>query len=107
MPAGPARLCEGVCAPPIRRHKASSSMRLCGPAGGSGHEHAATWEHCAHLLAPVGAAEDTVSHSPQRWQVCGRWEGGDQGPRWRNQRSSHLCRRGSRIYSRQARTRHR
>ena len=106
-PAGPAHSGEGACAPPMRRCKASSSVRLCGPAGGSGPGHSATWEHCAHLLAPVGAAEDTVSHSPQRWQVCGRWEGGDQGPRWRSQRSSHLCRRGSRISSRRARTRRR
>ena len=81
--------CEGVCSPPMRRCKASSSVRLCGPAGGLGQGHAAPWEHCAHLLAPVGAAEDTVLHSPQRWQVCGRWEGGDQGPRRRSQRSSH------------------
>ena len=78
--AGPARLCEGACAPLTRRCKASFSVRLCGPAGGSGQGHVATWEHCVHLLAPGGAAEDTVSHSPQRWQVCGRWEGGDQGP---------------------------
>ena len=91
----------------MRRCKASSSMRLCEPAGGSGQGRAATWEHCAHLLAPVGASEDTVSHSPQRSQVCGRWEGSDLGPRWRSQRSSHLCRRGSGISSRRARTRRR
>ena len=78
----------------MRRCKASCSVRLCGPAGGLGEGHAATWEHCAHLLAPVGAAEDTVSHSPQSWQVCGRREGGDQGPRRRTQRWSHLWRRG-------------
>ena len=106
-PAGPARSCEGTCAPSMRWCKASSSVRLCGPAGGSGQGHAATWEHCAHLLAPVGAAGDTVSHSPQNRQVCGRWEGGDQGPRRRSQRSSHLCQRGSGISSRRARTRRR
>ena len=104
-PAGPARSCEGTCAPSMRRCNASSSVRLCGPAGGSGQGHAATWEHCAHLLAPVGAAEDTVSHSPQSQQVCGSWEGGNQGPRQRGQRSSHLCQRGSWISSRRPRTR--
>ena len=106
-PAGPPRLCEGACAPSMRRCKASSSVRLRGPAGGSGQGHAATWAHRAHLLAPVYAAEDTVLHSLQSQQVCGRWEGGDQGSRWRSQRSSHLCRRGSRISSRRARTRRR
>ena len=106
-PAGPACSCEGVCAPSMRRRKASSSVRLRGPAGGSGQGHAATWVHRSHLLAPVAAAEDTVSHSPQSRQVCGRWEGGDQGSRWRSQRSSHLCRRGSRISSKRARTRRR
>ena len=106
-PAGPARSCEGACAPSMRRCRASSSVRLRGPAGGSGQGHAATWAHRAHLLAPVDAAEDTVSHSPQSRQVCGRWEGGDQGSRWRSQRSSHLCQRGSRISSRRARTRRR
>ena len=69
----------------MRQCKASSSERLCGPAGGSGQGHAATWEHCAHLLAPVGAAERTVSLSSQSGQVCGRWEGGDQEPRRRSQ----------------------
>ena len=104
---GPARSCEQTCAPSMRRCKADSSVRLYGPAGGSGQGHAATWEYCAHLLAPVGAAEDTVSHSPQTRQVSWRWEGGDQGPRWQSQRSSHLCRRGSRISIRRARTRRR
>ena len=52
-PAGPARSCEAACAPPMRRGKASYSVRLCGPAGGSGQGHAATWEHCAHLLSPL------------------------------------------------------
>ena len=106
-PAGPARSCEGVCAPSMRRCRASSSVRLRGPAGGSGQGHAATWAHRAHLLAPVDAAEDTVSHSLQSWQLCGGWEAGDQGSRWRSQRSSHLCRRGSRISNRPARTRRR
>ena len=106
-PAGPARSCEGACAPLMRGCKASSSVRLRGPAGGSGQGHAATWAHRAHLLAPVIAAEDTVSHSPQSRQVCGSWEGGDQGSRWRSQRSSHLCQRGSKISSRRARTRRR
>ena len=106
-PAGPARSCEGACASSMRRCRASSSVRLRGPAGGSGQGHAATWAHRAHLLAPVDAAEDTVSHSPQSRQVCGRWEGGDLRSRWRSQRSSHLCRRGSRISSRRARTRRR
>ena len=86
----------------MRRRKASSSVRLRGPPGGSGQGHAATWVHRAHLLAPVDAVEDTVSHSHQSRQVCGRWEGGDQGSRWRSQRSSDLCRRGSRISSRRA-----
>ena len=84
----------GVCASPMRRCKASYSVRLRGPTGCSGQGHAATWEHRAHLLAPSGAAEDTVSHSLQRWQVCGRWEAGDQGLRRRSQRSSHRWRRG-------------
>ena len=106
-PAGPARSCEGVCAPSMRRCRASSSLRLRGPAGGSGQGHAATWAQRAHLLAPVDAAEDTVSHYPQSRQVCGRWKGGDQGSRWRSQRSSHLCRRGSRISCRPARTQRR
>ena len=104
-PAGPAWPCEGVGAPPIRRCSASSSVRLRGPVGRSGQGHAATWEHCVHLLVPVGAAEDTVSRSPQRWQVCGRWECGDQEPRRWSQRSSHRWRRGSRSSSRRARTR--
>ena len=106
-PAGPAHSCEGTCAPSMRRCKASSSVRLCGIAGGLGKGYAATWEHWPHLLAPIGAAEDTVSHSPQSRQVCGRWEGGDQGPRWRGQTSSHLCQRGPRTSSRRARTRRR
>ena len=74
---------------PMHWCKASSSVRLRGPAGGSGQGHAATWEHRAHLLAPIGALEDTVSHSPQTWQVCGRGEAGNQGPRQRSQRLSH------------------
>ena len=49
-----------------------------------------TWEHCAHLLAPVGVAEDTVSHSLLGWQVCWRWEAGDQGSSRQSQWSSHL-----------------
>ena len=65
-PAGPAWPCEGVCAPPMRRCKDSSSVRLSGPAGASGHGHAATWQHRLHLLAPIGAAEDTVLQSSQR-----------------------------------------
>ena len=88
-PAGPAWPCEGGCTSPMRRCNASSSVRLRGLASGSGQGHAATWEHRAHLLAPIGAAEDTASHSPQRWQVCGRWEAGNQWPRRRSQRSSH------------------
>ena len=78
-PAGPVWPCEGVCASPNRRCNASPSVRLRGPAGGWGQGHAAPWEQSAHLLAPIGAAEDTASHSPQRWQVCGRWEAGDRG----------------------------
>ena len=101
---GPARPCEGACASSMHRCKASSSVRLRGPARGSGQGHAATWVQRAHLWAPVGAAEDTLSHSPQSRQVCGRWEGGNQGSRWRSQRSCHLCQRGSRISSRRART---
>ena len=50
------------------------SVRRGGPAGDLGQGHAANCEHCAHLLAPVGVAEDTVSHSLQSWQVCGMWE---------------------------------
>ena len=41
-PAGPARLCEGTCAPPMRLCKASPYVRPCGPAGGSGKGQAAT-----------------------------------------------------------------
>ena len=63
----------------MRRCKASSSVRLRGPAGGSGQGHAATGAHRAHLLAPVDAAEDTVSHSPQSRQVF--WEVGGRRPR--------------------------
>ena len=77
-PAGPARSCEGACAPSMRRCKASSSVRLRGPAGGSGQGHAATWAHRAHLLAPVDAAEDKVSHSPGS---AGVWEVGGRQPR--------------------------
>ena len=91
---GPARLCEGACAPSMRRCRASSSVRLRGAAGGSGQGQAASWAHCGHLLAPVHAAEDTVSHSPQSRQVCGRWEGDNQASRWRSQRSFHLCQEG-------------
>ena len=39
---GPARSCEGACAPPMCRCNASSSVRLCGPPGGSVQMHAAT-----------------------------------------------------------------
>ena len=106
-PAGPVVSCEGACTPPMRRCKASSSVRLCGHAGGLGQGRAATWEHCAHLMAPVSAAEDTVSHFPERRQVCKSWEGGEEGPRRRSQRLSHLWWRGSRSSSRQARTRRR
>ena len=80
-PCGPAWLCEGVCTPSMRRCTAPSSLRQRRPAFGSGQGHAATSEHCAHLLVPIGVAEDTVSHSPQSWQVCGRWEAKDQGSR--------------------------
>ena len=104
-PRGPAWPCQGVRASPMRRCKASSSVRRRGPAGGSGQGHAATWEHRAHLLATMGAPEDTMSHSPQRWQVCGRWEAGNQGRRRRSQRSSHRWQRGSRSSSRRGRTR--
>ena len=106
-PRGPRGYVRGVCAPPMRRSKASSSVRLRGPAGGLGQKHVATWEHRAHLLAPIGAAEGTMSHFPQRWQVCRRWEAGDQGPRRRLQGSSHRWRRGSRSSSRPARTQRR
>ena len=60
----------------------------------------------AHLdQVPLNYPSETVVQPSST--VCGRWEGGDQGPRWRSQRSSHPCRRGSRISSRQARTRRR
>ena len=49
-PAGPVLLREGVCALLMRCRSASSSVRGSGPRGGSGQRHAATWEHCAHLL---------------------------------------------------------
>ena len=78
----------------MRQRNASSPVRLRGAAGVSGQGHTATWEHCAHLLAPVGVMEDTVSHSPQRWQVCERWEAGYQGSRLRSQRASHLFPKG-------------
>ena len=68
---GPARSCEGACAPSMRRCRASSSVRLRGPAGGSGQGHMATWAHGAHLLAPVDAAEDTVSHSRRAGRCAG------------------------------------
>ena len=100
-PRGPLVRVRG-CVPP--RCASVGPPPLCACAG---HGHAATWAHRAHLLAPVDAAEDTVSHSPQSRQVCGRWEGGDQGSRWRSQRPSHLCQRGFRIPSRRARTRRR
>ena len=86
---GTACLCEGVFGAPMRRCSASSSVRRRAPAGGSGQGHTATREHCAHLLVPVGVAQDTVSHSPQRWQVPGRWEPRDHRRRRRSQRSSH------------------
>ena len=38
-PVGPARSCEGACAPSMRPCRASSSVRLRGPAGGSGQGH--------------------------------------------------------------------
>ena len=106
-PAGLAWPCEGFCASSMRRCNASSSVRLRGPAGGSGQGHAATSEQCAHLLALIGAAEDIVSHSLQRWLVCGELEAGNQGSRHRSQRSSNLWRTGSRSSSKRARTRHR
>ena len=68
-PAGPARSCERACAPQMRRCKASSSVRLCRPAGGSGQGHAATWEHCAHLLAPV-ALQRAPCRIPRRGGRC-------------------------------------
>ena len=71
-PAGPAWPCQAVCASRMHRCKASPSVRLRKLVGGSGQGHTTTLEHRAHLLAPIGAAEDTGSHSPQRWQMCGR-----------------------------------
>ena len=62
----------------MRRCRASSSVRLRGPAGGSGQGHAATWAHRAHLLAPVDAAEDTVSEFPA--ESAGVWEVGGRRP---------------------------
>ena len=106
VPAGPAWPCERVFAPWMHRCNASSSVRRRGLAGGSSQGHAATRGHRVHLLVPVGEAEDTVSHSPQRWQAGGRWEAGDQGPWQRSQRLSHRRRRGSRSSSRRLRTRH-
>ena len=50
----------------MRRWSTCSSVRQRGPGGDSGQGHAATWEHCVHLLVLVGAAEYTVSHSPER-----------------------------------------
>ena len=93
-PAGLAGPCEGVCASSMRRCNASSFVRLRELTGSSGQRHANTGEHRAHLLAPVSAAEDTMSHYLQRWQVCRRWEASDQGSSWRSQRSSHLWQRG-------------
>ena len=91
----------------MRRCRASLSVRLRGPASGSCQGHGATWEHCVHLLVPVGAAEDTVLRSLQRWQVCGSRMCGAQGPRPRSQRSSHCWQRGSQSSSRGGRTRRR
>ena len=53
-----------------------------------------------HLLVPIGAAEDTVSHSPQRPQVCRSWEAGDQGYMGPGQTLSHCWQRGPRSPSR-------
>ena len=71
-PAGPGSWCEGVFARSTRRRSASSSVRRGGPEGGSSQGHVATWEHCAHLVVPVGTAEDTVSRATQSWQSCER-----------------------------------
>ena len=71
-PAGPAWWCVGVRAPWMRCCSSSSSVRRRGSGGGSGQEQLATWEHCAHMLVPASTVEDTVSHAPQMWRVCGR-----------------------------------
>ena len=62
----------GVCAPdaPLQSLLLRASVRTRGRFGPRAR---GTWEHCAHLLASVSAVEDTVSHSPQSWQVCRRW----------------------------------
>ena len=76
-PAGPARPCEAVCAPAMRRCSAFSSVRRRRPVGGSGQGHAATWEHCAHLLVPVGVAGYRVALPAE---VAGVREVGGRGP---------------------------
>ena len=78
-PAGPVWPCEWVRAPSMPRCSPSSSVRRRGPAVGSGQGHAFIPEHCAHLFVPAGVAKDTVLHSLQRWQACGRSEARDQG----------------------------
>ena len=47
----------------MRRCKASSAVRLRGPAGGSGQGHATTSAHRAHLMAPVVAAEELTKRA--------------------------------------------
>ena len=75
---GPARSCEGACAPPMRWCKASSSVRLCGcrrfRPGARGHLGA--------LRAPVGTRRRFGGHrvafpveSAGVWQVGG-WRPG-------------------------------
>ena len=49
-----------------------------------------------HPLVHADMVEDTLSHAPQRWQVRGRWEVGDQGKSRGSQKSSMLFRRESR-----------
>ena len=75
----PAWPCEGVVAPALRRCSTSSS--------GFGHGFAATLDHHVHLLVPAGMAEDSVSCAPQRQQVCGRWQAGNQGTSLQRYRS--------------------
>ena len=87
----------------MRRSSTSSSLCRHGAADGLDQGQASTLEHCVHVLMPVVVAEDTVSHSPQRWQVCGRWEAGDRGSRQWSHRSSHRWRRGRLSSSRRAR----
>ena len=64
--AGPVWPCEGVCAVFMCRCSTSCSVRQRGLGVGSGQGHAATCEHCLHLLVPASVVVETVLRAPQR-----------------------------------------